>query len=748
VISGKVSDRASRALVEEAVVLLVDSREWPVAETTTDAAGEFAFDALADGEYSLRVSRDYYYTTTQQITITDQRPVDVAVLLQHNRTLLLTRELDTRTARLGDIVRCTLRLTHIGAGPAIHVSVVESLPHGIRHLPGHASPPPAADQAPFLVWNLRDVTPGETMSITYLIAVDADADAGAHVLTAQATAHTREGVSRAAPAVAEIHVISTETMGATALLVGVVYEDVNGNGRRDRGEAGIAEARVVADNGAIVRTDRHGRYSLADVSVGSHTVTVPGSEGTATVWAPAGGIARVNLPVSSKRTLRHQLRQGGSVIRHAGQDGTNYIIGVGEASLAYDPYSSLSTARITGRAGATLSHSLDSRGSLALTARLGDTSDASTAAATLLGDGSRQVRRAPAGTVGLMLRTPAGEARVGAERVLIEDNQFATYGAVLPAVQVRHKRGDTEAYTFVGANVAPSVMDEITPDGTTGPYRLSHPPVIPGSESVRIESRDPADGRTNSEKRRTRIVDYGIDYVSGEIVFREPVTEASAGNDVVIVVEYQKQRPRRMASLIGPTIYGARATTRLSPRAVVGATLVSQVEVGRVARLLAADARLRPRGDLSVRIEGATTNDTEPGSASGVQVRYEPSRALRADSFAYNVSKDFGHTVTPAHENEDRQGRIGLHEHRMDRVSRTRGVKTRGVVIDVRPTRGTWVRAQTRSDVEDIGSGLSERVTLRGAGVEYATRSGAEAYVYGEEGRTVGAKGAVSGDMV
>jgi hypothetical protein len=748
VVTGRVSDRATLDPLEGAVVLLTDANDRVVAETTTDAEGGFLLDGLADGPYVLRVSRDYYYTTTVEVVVSGQGAVDVPVLLQHNRTLMLTRELTAQTASAGDILRCTLRVTHVGAGPALHVAVVETLPTGFHHMDGHGAPPPDAQQPPFLVWNLRDVTPGEAITLTYLVAVGADASLGEHTLIAEATAHTLEGPVRAEAARARVHVAPVGTMGDMGVLVGVVYEDANGNSRRDAGERGVADAEVVVDSGAVVMTDEHGRYSLAGVSTGMHSVYALGAGLPTNASAPLGGILRLDLPVSSKRVVSGISSSGAPVVRLTPQPSSerrdSYVLGAGEISLRYDPLDPRGIPRVAGRAGATLSHSLDGATTVGLTARVGERSSVASSSAEMLGDASRLVRPATPGVVGITFRTPGTEARLGTERVLIEDNQFATYASVLPAAQVTRRSGSTDTFAFAGANMAPTVVDEIDPDGTTGPYRLTRTPVVPSSETVRLEYRDPSDARVVSEKRRARIVDYGIDYTSGEIVFREPVLETSSGNDVTIVVEYQQQRPGTVASLVGPTIYGARATTRLAPRALVGATVLSQGEAGHGARLLAADARLRPHDDLTVRLEGARTSGAEAGSATGLRARYEPSRVLRADSFAYSVSEGFGHTVTPANDSDDRRGRIGLHEHRVDRVSRARGVQTRGAALDVKPTSGTWLRAQTRSDVTEVGSGLRERSTLYGAGAEVETRGGSEAYLYGEEARTEGAQGARS----
>jgi len=63
---------------------------------------------------------------------------------------------------------------------------------------------------------------------------------------------------------------------------GVVFDDANRNGRRDRGETGVAGA-TVSDQHAVATTDKEGRYTLA-LAAGSRLVFVSLPDG----WSPSG----------------------------------------------------------------------------------------------------------------------------------------------------------------------------------------------------------------------------------------------------------------------------------------------------------------------------------------------------------------------------------------------------------------------------------------------------------------------------
>jgi len=80
----------------------------------------------------------------------------------------------------------------------------------------------------------------------------------------------------------------------------------------------------------------------------------------------------------------------------------------------------------------------------------------------------------------------------------------------------------------------------IRADGTAGPYRLGHAPIVRGSEVVAVEVRDRFD-RTVRIRRtlQRRNVDYTIDYLEGVVTFMEPVlSETFEGHPVYISVQY------------------------------------------------------------------------------------------------------------------------------------------------------------------------------------------------------------------
>src|SRR5262249_60847172 len=103
------------------------------------------------------------------------------------------------------------------------------------------------------------IGPGATVSVTVRARLNGRAAVGGRE-TMHAT--LTQDTTTLADASAAVRVEADPEFDLATLL-GEVYRDDNGNGRRDRGEPGIGGALVVMDNGLQAVTDAAGRYHLA-----------------------------------------------------------------------------------------------------------------------------------------------------------------------------------------------------------------------------------------------------------------------------------------------------------------------------------------------------------------------------------------------------------------------------------------------------------------------------------------------------
>ena len=116
--------------------------------------------------------------------------------------------------------------------------------------------------------------------------------------------------------------------------------------------------------------------------------------------------------------------------------------------------------------------------------------------------------------------------------------------------------------------------DEIAAQGTSGPYFLSNAPILANSETITIETRDRVRADVILERRiLTRHLDYTLDNLTGQIIFRLPVDVSdSAFNPNVIVVDYETaQDAERNLS------YGGRVQKQImADKVQIGSTFVHE----------------------------------------------------------------------------------------------------------------------------------------------------------------------------
>jgi len=117
----------------------------------------------------------------------------------------------------------------------------------------------------------------------------AGAGPGAYTNSVSATA-TCATCTVAQPVTATVHV-TENTLFTRSAIVGRVFEDRNRDGRQGAGEPGIANARVVLDEGTSVTTDAQGMFHIPDLEGGPRVVKIDlaglGMGATATTDAAA-----------------------------------------------------------------------------------------------------------------------------------------------------------------------------------------------------------------------------------------------------------------------------------------------------------------------------------------------------------------------------------------------------------------------------------------------------------------------------
>lgn len=155
-----------------------------------------------------------------------------------------------------------------------------------------------------------------------------------------------------------------------------------------------------------------------------------------------------------------------------------------------------------------------------------------------------------------------------------------------------------------------AARDELRGDGTSGLYRLTRTPIVIGSDKLRIEVRDRFRSELVVERRElARFLDYRLDYLTGELFFKDPVPNRDDEfNPVYIVAEYET-----LGTGEEVTTAGARATLRdADGRVEAGLSLVNDGAVAGDTRLAGADLRWYPAPATEFRAELARSRSDDP----------------------------------------------------------------------------------------------------------------------------------------
>lgn len=198
--------------------------------------------------------------------------IDVPLDPAGSGNLELTKTANKLVAGEGEFVPYTLTIRNAAAATAIGVQIADRLPAGFRYQPGSArlgaavlANPAVAADGRSLTFSLGNIAAGATATLKYVAEVTAAARAGKAENTARATGGHTSNTARASVTVSE------DLMRSRAILMGrVVISSCDDKVSND--DKGLAQARVVLEDGTAVLTDEHGRWHADNIRPGTHVV--------------------------------------------------------------------------------------------------------------------------------------------------------------------------------------------------------------------------------------------------------------------------------------------------------------------------------------------------------------------------------------------------------------------------------------------------------------------------------------------
>lgn len=186
--------------------------------------------------------------------------------------LQITKTAGKSVIGIGEFMPYTLNIRNSSASPAAAVQISDRLPLGFRYQKGSArldgnsiADPTISADGRTLTFSLGNIAANATVVLRYVAAAAAGTPTGNAENTAVALAPNVSNTARASVLVRE------DLFRDKALLIGrVVVGSCDDKVEND--DQGLANARIVLEDGRYVMTDREGRWHMDNISPGTHVV--------------------------------------------------------------------------------------------------------------------------------------------------------------------------------------------------------------------------------------------------------------------------------------------------------------------------------------------------------------------------------------------------------------------------------------------------------------------------------------------
>ncbi|HUN65437.1 MAG TPA: hypothetical protein VMW43_05000 [Bacteroidota bacterium] len=223
--------------------------------------------------------------------------------------------------------------------------------------------------------------------------------------------------------------------------------------------------------------------------------------------------------------------------------------------------------------------------------------------------------------------------------------EFTQYNRSLYGLKGGYEENGWKLQGFGALTDRHVVQLELRGTGLSGLYDLGYLNVTPGSEKIRLETRD----RFHSElllkqTDQYRFSDYDIDYAQGTIYFKQPVPAIDGqGNPVYIVVSFEAYDGSKQSYLAG-----GRAEKSFGEHVTVGVNGVIEQQDPSPYALLGADVNITPVKQISLSGEVGHSDRSEgSGIAYKVEAAFTPFDVLSMKGYYRQVDTGF-YNITQA----------------------------------------------------------------------------------------------------
>lgn len=240
---------------------------------------------------------------------------------------------------------------------------------------------------------------------------------------------------------------------------------------------------------------------------------------------------------------------------------------------------------------------------------------------------------------------------------------LSQYHRSLAGLQGRYEAGKVTANAFVADDTLRQVIDEFPGRGVSGPYTVSNPNGVTGSEKIQIVVRDRNQPTVILKTTLlTRTSDYEFEPFSGQILFRAPVPsfddqlnpvtirvtyEVDQGGDTFLV--YGGDMKLALTDRLSLGVSVAKDENPQAPYTVAGANL--HLRLSDQTEVIAEIARTRSvvnEGSSGFNSNTSTAFEGKSGEVSGGAARVEIRHAgeqLRTRAYVAKASEDFNNSA-------------------------------------------------------------------------------------------------------
>lgn len=234
------------------------------------------------------------------------------------------------------------------------------------------------------------------------------------------------------------------------------------------------------------------------------------------------------------------------------------------------------------------------------------------------------------------------------------ERKLSAYNRSLTGVNERYQRGPVAINAFASLDNARQIVEEISANGTSGPFFLGNSNALENSEQIEIITRDRDQPSVIlSSVPQQRFADYEIESLTGRILFRAPIPSVDANlNPISIRVTYEAEQG-------GDDFWttGVDAQVQVTKALEVGAAVVDDQNPEDERRILSTNATLSLGEHTKLVGEFAHTRPGDADSGSGERVELTHDGAdLQVRAFAGHTDAEFDNPSSYLSANRDEGG--------------------------------------------------------------------------------------------